>query len=300
MACQRESTDRSSGLPPWIRVRIGSGVGRGKVASILTELSLNTVCSSAMCPNLHECWHRQRATFMILGDKCTRNCRFCAVPHDSAPLPPDPSEPGKIAEAAMRLGLKYVVLTSVSRDDLPDGGSAHFAKVVHDIRKLGDGVKVEVLTPDYHGDSLAAVLDSRPDVFNHNVETVERLSREIRDKADYKGSLDTLAEGFSYTEGAVPVKSGLMVGLGETDDEVEQTMRDIRGTGCSMLTIGQYLAPSKEHWHVRRFVHPDKFEEWRKTALELGFAKVASAPLVRSSYNAEELSGEPISKFRMN
>ncbi len=277
-------------LPPWIRVRIGCGDGRSEVASILGELSLNTVCGSAMCPNLNECWHRRTATFMILGAQCTRDCRFCAVPHDLVLPPPDPSEPGHIAEAVRRLGLRYVVITSVSRDDLPDGGASHFAEVVREVRKVEGGIKVEVLTPDYHGYDLARVLDSLPDVFNHNIETVERLSSEIRDKADYRGSLRTLAEAYSYAEGAVPVKSGLMAGLGETDDEVEETIRDIRFTGCSMLTIGQYLSPSKGHWPVQRFVHPETFERWRSLAIGLGFAKVASAPLVRSSYNAEVLS----------
>ena len=278
-------------LPPWIRVKVGVGSGRGEVSAILKELNLNTVCGSAECPNLDECWRRHTATFMILGNKCTRNCRFCAVDHSIAPSLPDPNEPANIAKAVSRLGLTYVVVTSVTRDDLSDGGSAQFAATIHAIRtRSEERVKVEILTPDYLGDDLRRVLDARPVVFNHNVETVERLSKEIRMKADFRRSLRVLSEAAEIAAESTSVKSGIMVGLGETNQEVETTIREIRGTGASILTIGQYLPPSRSHWPLDRYVEPAKFEEWREFALSLGFNNVASAPLVRSSYHAEELS----------
>ncbi|MCK5845298.1 MAG: lipoyl synthase [Victivallales bacterium] len=279
-------------LPPWIRVKVGTGAGRGEVAGILKELNLNTVCGSAECPNLDECWRRRTATFMILGNHCTRNCRFCAVPHSDVPPQPDPNEPANIAEAVERLNLKYVVVTSVTRDDLPDGGSALFAETIRKIRsRIGD-VKVEVLTPDYLGDDLQRILDALPTVFNHNVETVERLSKTIRVKADYRRSLRVLCEAANLADYSIGVKSGIMVGMGEMDEEVETTIRDIRGAGAGILTIGQYLPPSGSHWVLDRYVEPAKFAEWRNYALSIGFDAVASAPLVRSSYNAEELSGK--------
>ena len=283
-------------LPPWIRVRIGTGEGRKEVASILKELNLNTVCGSAECPNLAECWQKRTATFMILGNECTRDCRFCAVKHNPAPALPDPKEPANIAEAVQRMGLKYVVITSVTRDDLPDGGAPQFADTVCEIRKIDPNIQIEVLTPDYLGNELKTVLNAKPAVFNHNIETVERLSREIRRKANYQRSMQTLTEAANFAKALKPesdilIKSGLMVGMGETDEEVEQTICDIRKTGASMLTIGQYLPPSGKHWQLERYVEPKIFEHWRKFALEQGFAKVASAPLVRSSYHAEELHG---------
>jgi lipoic acid synthetase len=276
-------------LPPWIRVKVGVGAGRGEVSSILKELNLNTVCGSAECPNLDECWRRRTATFMILGNECTRNCRFCAVNHAVVPSRTDSNEPANIAEAVSRLKLKYVVITSVTRDDLPDGGSAQFVATIREIRGRSADVDVEVLTPDYLGEDLSRILKARPVVFNHNVETVERLSKEIRIKADYRRSLRVLREAAEMAE-STNVKSGIMVGLGETDDEVESTIRDIRGTGATILTIGQYLPPSPSHWALDRYVEPAKFDEWKEFALSLGFNHVASAPLVRSSYHAEELS----------
>ncbi|NOY75025.1 MAG: lipoyl synthase [Kiritimatiellaeota bacterium] len=276
-------------LPPWIRVRVGTGTGRGEVAAILKELNLHTVCGSAECPNLDECWRGRTATFMILGDHCTRNCAFCAVPHAPAPPPPDPAEPASLAEAVARLGLKYVVVTSVTRDDLPDGGSAQFAEVIRKIRGRSETIKVEVLTPDYLGDDLKRVLDAGPVVFNHNIETVERLSKKIRVQADYRHSLRVLAEAAEAADDSTAVKSGIMVGLGETNEEVETTIREIRGTGAAILTVGQYLPPSNSHWPLDRYVEPAKFAEWRDMALSIGFERVASAPLVRSSYHADEL-----------
>lgn len=278
-------------LPPWIRIRVNCGGAREEVDSILSGLKLNTVCSSARCPNLGECWHRRTATFMILGSECTRNCRFCAVEHSPRPLPPDPDEPRRLAEAAAKMGLKFVVVTSVTRDDLPDGGAAHFAAVIRALREKLPEAGIEVLTPDFNGsrEHLNLVLAARPSVFNHNVETVERLSAAVRSKATYRRTLEVLRMAYEDGNG-IPVKSGLMAGLGETDDEVLQTLRDLREAGVSILTIGQYLPPSGAHWAPDRYVDPAVFEQWGRYAGELGFTSVASAPLVRSSYRAGELA----------
>jgi lipoic acid synthetase len=276
-------------LPPWIRVRIGAGTGREETAEILRSLNLNTVCAGAECPNLHECWLKKTATFMILGDSCTRNCRFCAVNHTDNPLPPSSEEPANIALAVRKMNLKYVVITSVTRDDLSDGGAGQFAAVIKSVTESVPDIKIEVLTPDYLDDNLRIVIDADPFVFNHNVETVERLSKQIRLKADYSRSLKTLEQAYNFSEGRIPVKSGLMVGMGESDKEIEQAILDIRSTGASMLTIGQYLPPSDSHWQLKRYVHPDVFEHWKEFALNAGFNKVASGPMVRSSYHAEEL-----------
>jgi lipoic acid synthetase len=276
-------------FPPWIRVRIGVGRGKNEVSKILSELNLNTVCSSAGCPNLDECWRRNTATFMILGEECTRNCRFCAVKHCSTPALPDPEEPANVAEASLRLKLKYVVITSVTRDDLSDGGSSQFAETICAIRRRDPNIKTEVLTPDYLGNNLRTVLNANPVVFNHNIETVERLSSEIRIKADYRRSLEVLKSAAELSNGKIAVKSGLMVGMGESDSEVETTICDIRRTGASILTIGQYLPPSGTHWPLQRYVEPEQFDKWKDFALKLGFSSVASAPLVRSSYNADRM-----------
>ncbi len=289
-----DNGNRKGKFPSWIRVRAGCGSNRGDVAEILQNLKLNTVCSSAHCPNLNECWHRRTATFMIMGNTCTRNCRFCAVDH-SLPLQPlDPEEPQHVAEAAERLGLKYVVITSVTRDDLPDGGAAHFAAVIKAVRERLPEVGIEVLTPDFNADreALKTVIDARPSVFNHNLETVERLAKQIRCRADYRRSLQVLSMAVELGAGEVPVKSGIMVGLGETDEEVEMTIRDIHTAGARILTIGQYLPPTPQHWPLDRYVTPEKFEEWGRLAREIGFDFVASAPMVRSSYNAGELVGK--------
>ena len=280
-------------LPEWIRVKAYAGEGRKKVQGVISDLGLHTVCESARCPNLGECWHKQTATFMILGDICTRNCRFCAVNHGD-PKSPDLLEPSNIAKAVKKMGLRYAVITSVTRDDLEDGGSKHFAKVINEIRQVnGDNVKVEVLTPDFNGDisALKTVLNAKPTVFNHNIETVQRLSSLIRTTATYEKSLKFLKNAVDISNGRIPIKSGLMVGLGESDYEVVTAVRELHNVGVSMLTIGQYLPPSKNHWPLERYVHPDTFEEWRNFALGLGFISVASAPLVRSSYHAEALMG---------
>ena len=281
-------------LPSWIRVKVPCGEQRAHVEDLLKINSLNTVCRGAQCPNLCECWHRGTAAFMILGERCTRNCRFCAVGHVEKPLPPDPEEPARLAEAAASMKLSFVVVTSVTRDDLPDGGAAHFAKTIQALKAKIPGVKVEVLTPDFNRveKDIRTVLDAEPDVFNHNVETVERLTPLIRSKAQYRRSLEVLRIAWGMTGGRIPVKSGIMVGLGETDDEVVQTIRDIRETGAEFLTVGQYLPPSKDHWKLERYVEPAVFDAWGEFARKIGFTHVASGPLVRSSYYAEQLAGD--------
>lgn len=282
-------------LPPWIRVKVACGSSREHVSSTLSSLHLHTVCEGAMCPNQGECWGRGTATFMILGARCTRNCRFCAVGHVEKPEPPDAGEPERLAKAAKEMKLKYVVVTSVTRDDLPDGGASHFAKTILAIRQAIPGAGVEVLTPDFKGvrKDIATVVEAGPSVFNHNVETVERMTPLVRSGgAAYRKSLEALHAAFELSGGKIPVKSGLMAGLGERDEEIVQAIKDIRASGASFLTIGQYLPPSKEHWPLDRYVEPAKFTEWGKLATELGFASVASGPLVRSSYNAAGLAGE--------
>jgi len=278
------------------------------VAALLKNLELNTVCQSARCPNLNECWHRQTATFLILGEFCTRNCRFCAVEHQASPAPPAPDEPARIAEGAKRLGLQYVVITSVTRDDLADGGAGHFVACIQAVRQQLPEAEVEVLTPDFQGDktALATVLAAGPTVFNHNIETVKRLTCGIRSGADYDRSLQVLTRATEIRDENTKVKSGLMVGMGESNPEVEAAIRDIRHAGATLLTIGQYLPPSRKspgdgttsktavfpsrkHWPVDRYVKPEIFDQWRNLALKIGFEQVASAPLVRSSYRADEL-----------
>lgn len=260
--------------------------------ALLRELHLHTVCESAQCPNLCECWRRHAATFLLLGDVCTRNCRFCAVSH-GVPEAPDPDEPARVLEAVRRLGLRFAVLTCVTRDDLADGGAAHLAAVIHALRGGLPHVGIELLASDFGG-RLAAVdtvLEARPDVFNHNLETTERLTPLIRDRADYHRSLRMLAHAAERTAAAgsgIRVKSGLMLGMGERPDEVHAALRDLRRSGVSVLTLGQYLPPSASHWPLDRYVTPDEFREWDRVARqEIGFAVVVSGPLVRSSYLAE-------------
>lgn len=278
-------------LPPWIRVKVNCGTNRNEVASLIDELNLNSVCASAHCPNLGECWHRGTATFMILGDECTRNCKFCAVKHNAQPAPPDPEEVSNLVEAVKRMKLKYVVITCVTRDDLADGGASQFAAIISALHKEVPGTEIEVLSSDFNGniDALKTVLDAGPTVFNHNVETVRRIAEQIRDKATYDRSMQVLRNAYELTNGRIPVKSGLMVGLGEKDEEVLETLKELKKNKVSILTIGQYLPPSNSHWELDRYVEPEKFDEWARFAREIGFDFVASAPLVRSSYNAEEL-----------
>lgn len=290
---KNETTVRPAPKPPWLRIRIVPGNGRNEVNDLLKSLRLNTVCQGAKCPNLGECYHKHTATFLIMGNVCTRRCKFCAIGgNDARPLPPEPDEAERVAEAAAELGLKYVVITSVTRDDLPDGGARCFAEAIAAIKKRLPDAKVEVLTPDFKGDkdALHHVLDAGPDVFNHNIETVRRLSHDVRLTATYDRTLSVLHEAYSYRGGRIPVKSGFMTGLGESDLEVEETMRDLRDAGVSILTVGQYLPPSPRHWPLDRYVAPEKFDEWARTARKMGFSAVASSPLVRSSYAAGELA----------
>jgi len=275
-------------FPVWLRKRIPRESETRRVRELLARLKLHTVCQSAHCPNLFECFARGTATFIILGSTCTRDCRFCAIA-PGVPEPVDPGEPSRIAEAVRALGLNHVVVTSVTRDDLPDGGSGHFASAITAIQAASDAT-IEVLTPDFQGrwDCLDRVLDAGPDVFNHNVETVPRLYPRVRPQASYALSLEMLRRA-AARDGGILTKSGLMVGLGETREEVRQVMVDLRGAGCGALTVGQYLRPSGAHLAVARFVTPDEFVAYRAEAEELGFSAVAAGPFVRSSYHAEAM-----------
>jgi lipoic acid synthetase len=272
--------------PPWLKVRAPGGPGFTATLGLVKELRLHTVCEEAHCPNIAECWGHKTATFMLLGDTCTRNCAFCAVAH-GRPLTVDPHEPGRVAEAVERLGLRHVVVTSVNRDDLPDGGASHFAATAHAIRARLPTCRVEVLVPDFQGDLAAvAIVTAAPvDVFNHNVETVPRLYRRVRPGARYERSLAVLETAVDPQRRRL-TKAGLMLGLGEERDEVLRVLRDLRAVGCSILTLGQYLQPSARHLPIERYVTPEEFDALRREALGLGFRHVESGPLVRSSYHA--------------
>jgi lipoyl synthase len=298
-------------LPVWLRKKSGSHSSSvHNLKSELRRLRLNTVCESARCPNLHECFHRGAATFMILGNLCTRGCGFCSVPKSRHPGPLDPEEPAHVARMAQAMGLRYVVITSVNRDDLPGGGSEHFAQTVREVRRALPEARVETLTPDFCGDldAVARVLDTSPDVFNHNVETVPRLYRTVRPQADYRQSLAVLrfaknhlpvahallraASPLMATPGALVksgalIKSGAMLGLGETPAEVEQLLRDLRDAGTDVVTLGQYLQPARRNLPVAEYIAPERFAAFRDYGLSLGFKMVFSGPLVRSSYMAD-------------
>lgn len=291
------ATDELKRKPDWIRVRLGTSPEIERIKSILRKNSLATVCEEASCPNLSECFSGGTATFMIMGEICTRRCPFCDVGHGK-PLPLDTEEPRHLAGAIAEMGLKYVVITSVDRDDLRDGGAQHFADCIREAREASPELQIEVLTPDFRGrmDIALDILEAQaPDVFNHNLETVPRLYRQARPGANYQWSLKLLQE-FKRRRPDVLTKSGLMVGLGETKDEIIEVMRDMRAHDIDMLTIGQYLQPSRDHLAVDRYVHPDEFEEYTRIALdELGFRQAACGPLVRSSYHADKQThGETI------
>ncbi len=274
--------------PPWLRIRIASDPNVVRVKRLLRRHRLSSVCEEAACPNLGECFSHGTATFMILGDLCTRRCPFCDVAH-GRPSPPDPAEPLQLAEAVAELGLRYVVITSVNRDDLRDGGAAHFAACIAAIRQHAPDTDVEILTPDFRrreDKALALLARQPPDVFNHNLETVPRLYRQARPGADYQGSL-RLLEAAGETLG-VPTKSGLMLGLGETEEEIVAVLEDLRRHRVDMLTLGQYLQPSPDHLPVRRYVPPETFDRLAAIARRLGFRQVAAGPLVRSSYHADQ------------
>jgi len=273
-------------LPPWLRAKSGHWERMHEMKVLLSGSRLHTVCEEARCPNQGECWTRGTATFMLLGDTCTRSCGFCAV-STGRPMPPDPDEPRHVAEVSRRLGLTFVVVTSVARDDLPDGGAAHFAATVRAIHELNPEAQVEVLVPDFKADreSIRTVVESRPTVFNHNLETVERLSKQVRVQARYRRSLEVLR--IAKDLGQPTAKTGIMLGLGETEEEVLALLRDARNVGCDILTIGQYLQPTKQHLPVVEFVHPDRFKALEEAGYGLGFRAIYSGPLVRSSYHAE-------------
>jgi lipoyl synthase len=273
--------------PDWLRVKFFGGERYQDLKRIMRTLDLHTVCESARCPNMGECWEHGTATFMILGDICTRACGFCAVPSGKPVGPPDEEEPLRVAEAAARMGLRYVVVTSVNRDDQPDGGAHIFARTILGIRHRIPDCKVEVLIPDFRGDwkALDTVLAVKPDILNHNTETVPRLYRKVRKGALYERSLELLRRS-KETHPDVPTKTGMMLGLGEERDEVLATMQDLASQGTDILTLGQYLQPTREHLPVVRFVHPDEFAEFKRLGEQMGFKHVEAGPLVRSSYHA--------------
>ncbi|MBN1778558.1 MAG: lipoyl synthase [Clostridiales bacterium] len=274
--------------PDWIVKRIPYGPDRKEIEETLRGLSLHTVCEQAGCPNLGECFCNKTATFMVLGNVCTRNCTFCQV-SKGTPLPVDAQEPEHVAQAVKQLGLKHVVVTSVTRDDLPDGGAGHFTQVIEAVRQTCPQTNIEVLIPDFQGDpdALKTVIAAKPTVINHNVETIERLYPEVRPMADYRRSLELLRRVKDIAP-EIRTKSGVMVGLGERYAEVIQVMRDLRAAGCEFLTIGQYLAPSKRHHPVVEYIHPDVFAQYHADAEKLGFSYTSSGPFVRSSYRAGE------------
>ena len=276
-------------LPEWLRQPRTNWVALHDVKAGLRRLRLHTVCESARCPNIHECFGRGAATFMILGDTCTRSCGFCAVPR-GRPRALDPGEPENVARMAADLRLRYVVITSVNRDELGDGGAAHWADTVRAVRRKLPAARIEVLTPDFCGklDALRTVLAAAPDIFNHNVETVPRLYRQVRPQADYRQSLQVLAAARCFAPRFL-IKSGLMLGLGETRTEVEQVLRDLRAAGCDVATLGQYLQPSRNRLPVAEYLAPEAFEQYRRFGLSLGFREVFSGPLVRSSYMADRV-----------
>ncbi len=277
--------------PDWLKVALPSGENYFRIRKLLKSLNLVTVCQEANCPNIAECWGGGTATLMLMGDVCTRGCRFCNVKTGNPKGWLDPKEPFKVAHAISQMGLDYVVLTSVNRDDLPDEGAGHFAQTIEQLKKLAPQLLVEVLTPDFKGrkDCLKKIMSAKPNVFAHNIETVERLTPRVRDpRANYLQSLKVL-EIVKKESPNIYTKSSLMLGLGETSKEVLETLKDLRNVGCDVVTFGQYLQPQKRHLSVKEYITPQKFEEWRQCALKMGFLYSASGPLVRSSYRAGEL-----------
>jgi len=292
--------------PDWLRVKAPQWERVGSVKEILRDLNLNTVCEEASCPNIGECFHNGTATFLIMGPACTRACPYCDIDFEKKPQALDPLEPLQLAEAVRRLRLNHVVITSVNRDDLADGGASQFVRCIQETRRVSPGTTIEVLIPDLCGnwEALSQILSIRPEVLNHNTETVPRLYRRTRPQGDYQRSLELLRRSREILP-SVYTKSGIMVGLGETDAEVRQVMRDLRAVDCDILTIGQYLQPTQKHLGVAEFVTPEQFEAWRIYGEELGFLQVVSSPLTRSSYHAEQVralmeryprSGEPLAE----
>jgi lipoyl synthase len=277
-------------LPDWLKTPLPAHPAFAKTRALIGDLALHTVCESAKCPNHWECWSRSTATFMIAGDRCTRACGFCAV-STAKPLPLDADEPARVAEAARRLKLRHIVITAVARDDLADGGAGHFRRTIEAVRALNPGAAVEVLTPDFldRDEALDVVLAAQPDIFNHNLETIRRLTPSVRHRATYDRSLRVLAKAGERRLGRMKTKSGMMLGLGETPGEVLEAMGDLRAAGVDILTLGQYMQPTLKHLPVAEYVTPERFDDLRNCGLEMGFIHVASGPLVRSSYHADDV-----------
>jgi lipoic acid synthetase len=283
-----EPTETPLRKPDWIRIKLSTSDEITRIKQLMRERNLHSVCEEAACPNLNECFQHGTATFMIMGDLCTRRCPFCDVAHGK-PLPLDKDEPAHLADAIQAMALKYVVITSVDRDDLRDGGAGHFADCIQQIRLKTPQTKIEILVPDFRGrmEKAVAILAEQPcDVFNHNLETVPRLYKQVRPGSDFQGSLELLRQ-YGQAQPKTPTKSGLMLGVGETSEEVQQVMQDLIAAGCSMLTMGQYLQPSKAHLAVQSYITPEQFDNYAVIAKNLGFKQVASAPMVRSSYHAD-------------
>jgi len=282
--------NRTSGtrprLPPWFKVRLQQGPDYQEIRQVVDRLGLHTICEEARCPNIWECWNNRTATFLILGDICTRRCHYCSVT-TGKPVAVDRDEPFRVAQAVQAMRLRHAVITSVNRDELDDGGATIFAETIRQVRQLNPTCAVEVLIPDFEGDraALRTVADARPDILNHNIETVERLFPSIRPQGKYRRSIDLLDRAKRL---GMKTKSGLIVGMGETEDEIREVMRDLRSVGCDILTIGQYLQPTRQHLPVSRFYHPDQFVSFKEEGLALGFRHVEAGPLARSSYHAEQ------------
>jgi lipoic acid synthetase len=276
-------------LPEWLRIKLPTSDSFARTRGLLDELKLHTVCESAKCPNHWECWSKGTATFMIAGDRCTRACGFCAV-STAKPFPLEVDEPARVAEATRRMGLKHVVITAVARDDLADGGADHFRRTIELVRAANPGTVIEVLTPDFldRDEAIETVLSAEPHIFNHNLETVRRLTPSVRSRATYERSLSVLGKVKAKRGEAIYTKSGLMLGLGETEAELRTAMEDLRGVGCDILTLGQYLQPTLKHLPVVEYVSPARFAEYKVMAERMGFVHVASGPMVRSSYHADE------------
>jgi lipoic acid synthetase len=296
MACKIDPSLHREKKPDWIRVKLPRDPVFWSTKGLITDLKLHTVCEEAQCPNRWECWSQGTATFMIAGDRCTRACGFCAV-KTAKPFALEADEPQRVAEATKRMGLNHVVITAVARDDVKDGGAEHFAQTIHAVREMNPGITVEILVPDFNekAESLRVVMEARPEIFNHNLETVERLTPLVRSRAKYQRSLHVLKEAKAMAREIgyrCSTKSGLMLGLGETETELFQAMDDLREHDVTVLTLGQYLRPSPQHLPVVEYVHPDTFENYKEIALKKGFRHVASGPLVRSSYHAADFKPE--------
>jgi lipoic acid synthetase len=276
-------------LPEWLRIRLPTTESFARTRSLLDELKLHTVCESARCPNHFECWSKGTATFMIAGDRCTRACGFCAVT-TAKPFALEKDEPARVAEATHRMRLKHIVITAVARDDLPDGGAGHFRQTIEAVRARNPGIVIEVLVPDFNDSdsAIATVLEAKPHIFNHNLETVRRLTPSVRSRATYDRSLRVLQKAKAKAGNSIHTKSGIMLGLGETEEELFTALSDLRNVGCDILTLGQYLQPTLKHLPVVEFVTPEKFREYGERARAMGFVHVASGPMVRSSYHADE------------